>query len=213
MNCDEVRELLPAYVLGALDPEDLEAVEEHLRAGNEHDEELVELRATVFALDRFAEEPDASLEEARPQGLRVARPSRFSRPAFWQMAVAAAVLIAVFGAGWLANGLVGGDKQDVSILVQAPDGSYVVLESADSSDSVTVTMEGFARLPEGQAYQVWAIREGRWLRIGVCNTDEEGWWKGDFAFSVHPGEEIALTVEPTGGSDKPTTEPLLQSSF
>jgi anti-sigma-K factor RskA len=212
MNCDDVRELLPAYVLGALDAEDLEAVEEHLRAGNEHDEELVELRATVFALDRFAEEPDTALDVAVPIALRAERARRVARPALWQMAAAAAVLIAVFAAGWLASGLIGGDKQDVSILVQAPDGSYVVLESAESDDSVTVTMEGFARLPEGQAYQVWAIREGRWLRIGVCNTDETGWWKGDFAFSVQPAEEIALTVEPTGGSDAPTTEPLLRSS-
>jgi anti-sigma-K factor RskA len=212
MNCDDVRELLPAYVLGALDAEDLEAVEEHLRSGSEHEEELVELRATVFALDRFAEEPDETLEAALPQALRVERPRRLARPAWWQMAAAAAVLIAVFGAGWLANGLIGSDQQEVSIVVQAADGSYVVLESADSDDSVTVTMEGFARLPEGQAYQVWAIREGRWLRIGVCNTDEEGWWKGDFAFSVQPGESIALTVEPTGGSDTPTSEPLLRSS-
>jgi anti-sigma-K factor RskA len=195
MNCDDVRELLPAYVLGALDAEDLEAVEEHLRSGSEHEEE-----------------PDETLEAALPQALRVERPRRLARPAWWQMAAAAAVLIAVFGAGWLANGLIGSDQQEVSIVVQAADGSYVVLESADSDDSVTVTMEGFARLPEGQAYQVWAIREGRWLRIGVCNTDEEGWWKGDFAFSVQPGESIALTVEPTGGSDTPTSEPLLRSS-
>ena len=47
MNCEQARELLPAYLLGALDVDETREVEAHLRAGHEHDDELVELRATV----------------------------------------------------------------------------------------------------------------------------------------------------------------------
>jgi anti-sigma-K factor RskA len=74
-------------------------------------------------------------------------------------------------------------------------------------------MAGFTRLPEAQAYQLWAVRDGVWLRIGICNTNEQGGWMGDFQFSVREGEQIALTIEPAEGSEKPTSEPLLASNF
>jgi anti-sigma-K factor RskA len=214
MNCDEVRELLPAYVLGALDADDLAAVEAHLRAGDEHEDELVELRATVIALDRFADDPDVAVSfDAMPRGAGGSGViHRIPRPAVWQIAIAAVVLIAVFGAGWLAADLTTKENQGVSILIQGAGGEYMFLEGASSDASVTVTMEGFERLSDSEAYQVWAIRDGQWLRIGVCNTNENGWWHGDFAFKVQPGEQIALTVEPADGSQTPTSEPLLISS-
>jgi anti-sigma-K factor RskA len=212
MNCDEVRELLPAYVLGALDAADLEAVESHLREGSEHDDELVELRATVFALDRFADEAsldamDTRLERPSPIGRETRRP-------VWRMALAAAVLLAVFGAGWLASTLIGGDDgQTVSIAIQGVDGEQLALRGADSDGAVNVTMAGFDRLPEGEGYQIWAIRGGRWLRIGICNTDPQGWWHGDFEFTIRSGEQIAVTIEPADGSETPTSEPILATSF
>jgi len=79
--------------------------------------------------------------------------------------------------------------------------------------SRSVFMAGFTRLPQAQAYQLWAVRDGVWLRIGICNTNEQGGWMGDFEFSVRAGEQIALTIEPAKGSEKPTSEPLLASNF
>ena len=119
MSCDEISELLPAYVLGALDADELQAVEAHLREGREHDEELVELRATVFALDRFGEDlaPDATPESISPPAERSHGLSRIGRPPVWLAAIAAAVVLAVFGAGWLIGDLVDGSGREVSIEV------------------------------------------------------------------------------------------------
>ena len=213
MSCDEISELLPAYVLGALDVEEFEAVEAHLREGHEHDEELVELRATVFALDRFGE--DVALESP-PQSMslpteRSRRLSRTGRPPVWLAAVAAAVVLAVFGAGWLIGDLVDGSGQGISIEVQGADGRHLVLDAGSGTDSVTVTMAGFDRLSDDQQYQIWAIRDGEWQRIGNCNTNPRGWWRGDFTFTVQPGEQVAVTIEPTGGSPTPTSEPIFIS--
>lgn len=212
MNCDEVRDLLPAYVLGALDAEELEAVEEHLRAGSEHEEELVELRATVFALDRFGDElePSESFEAATLaiDGSRGGR--RIQGIPAWLLGAAAVVLVAVFGAGWLASELLG-SGQDLSIQIYGTEGRHLFIDGTSGDETVTVTMAGFDMLPEAQAYQLWAIRDGEWQTIGVCNTNERGWWKGDFAFEVQSGEQVAVTVEPTSGSEKPTSEPVLIS--
>ncbi len=181
MSCDEISELLPAYVLGALDAEELQAVEAHLRDGREHDEELVELRATVFALDRFGEDlaPDAgpqSISSAAESSRRV----RIGRPPVW-------------------------------LEVQGAAGRYLVLDGSSSAETVTVTMAGFDRLSDEQAYQLWAIRDGEWQPIGNCNTNPQGWWRGDFVFTVQAGEQVAVTVEPTGGSSTPTSERIFIS--
>jgi anti-sigma-K factor RskA len=210
MNCEEVRELLPAYVLGALDAEELEAVEAHLREGREHDEELIELRATVFALDSLGDEAGFAPAPLHPES---SRPAKTSVPALWQLGAAAVLLLAVFGAGWLVADLAGtGPAEEVSIFLQGPEGQIVDFQGSDSVHSVTVTMAGFERLTDGRAYQLWAIRDGEWLRIGVCNMDEQGGWKGDFDFTIRSGEQVALTIEPEGGSAAPTSAPILSTA-
>jgi anti-sigma factor RsiW len=215
MNCEEVRELLPAYVLGALDAEELEALEAHLRDGREHDDELVELRATVFALDSLGDEAPVDAAPA-PVLLRPEPSSRASQPgvfSLWQLGAAAVLLLAAFGAGWLVSELVRTDpSEEVSIFLQGPDGQSVDMQGSDAAESVTVTMAGFVRLTDGRAYQLWAIRDGEWLRIGVCNMNEQGGWVGDFGFTIRSGEQVALTIEPGGGSTSPSSPPILSSA-
>jgi anti-sigma-K factor RskA len=221
MNCEEVRELLPAYVLGVLDREEVDVLEIHLRSGHEHDEELVELRATVFALDRFADERSLDVAGERGQALPAHRPKRLGGRALpswlafdqaWHVAIAAIVVLAVFGTGWFVGHITGDrDEQDVTVLVRGPGGKLLSLSGGTAQDDVAVTMAGFEMLPSDRVYQLWAIRDGEWLRIGVCNPKDDGRWQGEFPFRLKSGEQIALTVEPAGGSEQPTSEPLLRS--
>ena len=250
MNCKQAQELLPAYVLGVLDADELSEVEAHLRDGHEHDDELVELRATVFALDRFADataiEPEALAVRAwapvstpvrervsrlrrwlplggsvrtpvpasAPTGGRVSAPRGWLtlEPAWRTTALAASVAIAIFAAGWFASGLgSGGSAHDVSLAIQGPGGQSISLSGPTSEKSVFVSMSGFERLDAGRVYEIWAIRDGVWSRIGTCNPHEDGSWTGEFPFAIQPGEQIALTIEPAAGSDAPTTPPLLRS--
>jgi anti-sigma-K factor RskA len=221
MNCNETRELLPAYVLGALEDDEIAEIEAHLRAGHEHDDELVELRATVFALDRFADEESLD-EPARPVELaRASRPASatgagrtrpFNFKSAWRSAVAAAAAIAIFASGWLIAGINSGGGQDVSLALRGSGGQTVSLAGNTSQDHVAVAMAGFQALPSHSVYQFWAVRGDTWVRIGVCHPDASGGWTGEFPFNVHSGERIAVTVEPAGGSATPTSAPVLISS-
>jgi anti-sigma-K factor RskA len=220
MNCNEVRELLPAYVLGALDGDEVEVVEAHLRAGHEHDDELLRLRTTVFALDRFADERSLEAPQAVrqprlawPRGLMARKLNGLNFASPRRMAVAAAVALAIVGLGWMLAGQTGGsDAWYFSLALQGPRGEMMALTGTTSQASVSVVMAGLERLPPDRVYQIWAIRDGTWLKVGACNTNQEGGWKGEFPFKIRSGERIALTVEPAEGSNFPTSVPVLISS-
>jgi anti-sigma-K factor RskA len=213
-----MRELLPAYVLGALEPDEVREVETHLRSGREHDDELVELRATLLALDRYADESSVQTQrspERRPAfsigrvfggglfGQAAALPAR-------RVAATAAVAFALFAAGWFFGGVgQGGTQHDVSFALHGSSGQSVSLRGETSQERVNMTMSGFDRLTDGRVYQLWAIRDGVWEQIGLCNPDEQGHWSGDFPFAIRRDDGIALTIEPAGGSSSPTSDPLL----
>ena len=223
MNCEQTRELLPAYLLGALDVDETRDVEAHLRAGHEHDDELVELRATVLALDRFADERALEPERRSDRPPLTLRPEGTAKgtglrgwlafqPALRTAAIAASLAIAVFAAGWFTSGLGNGTSgRDVSVAIRSG-GQSVSLSGATSEQRVAVSMTGFDRLAAGRVYQLWAIRDGTWSRIGLCNPHEDRTWSGEFPFAIRPGEQIALTIEPAGGSAAPTSPPVLLSA-
>lgn len=223
MSCDEVRELLAGYALDALDAGELAAVGVHLANCREHDRELAELRAACLALGTLQEapEPSAALGARIAWITRPVEPVSLRRPRVgsglrWGMATAAALLlVAVFAAGWLGGGrwTPASPVTRYSYQMRGTAGELIQFAGVEGTDRVTVTMAGIAPLPAGRNYQLWAIRDGRWLSIGVCNTDDYSWWVGDFPFALREGEEVAVTVEPAGGSATPSGDPLLRTRF
>lgn len=256
MTCEEIRDLLAGYTLDALDANEIEQVEDHLVTCREHDEELVDLRATGMALallddvapspqlrDRvraaagpmplYALGPDDLLDadealddlediDAPERGDGRRAPAAWSRFApgreggWWLMGMAAAIAIVMFGAGWIGGTRTAPASQPTvrySYEMRGATGQLVRFAGIEGTTRVTVTMDGIEALPEGRQYQVWAIRDGKWLNVGQCNTNARGWWKGDFEFTLQRGEEVALTVEPTGGSPKPTTPTILRTKL
>jgi hypothetical protein len=233
MTCNEVRELLPAYALGLLEGDELEAVEAHLRAGREHDDELVELRATIFALEMLDEEaPYSAGLRGRIQGITAGAtdsergtPSltlpqrgggigRRMRPRWWLPAAAVLGLLLMFGAGWAAHATFdsrGSSGAQYAYALQGADGQFVSFMADEGSDHVSVTMAGLPRLTDGRLYRLWAIRDGEWVRIGQCNTDRQGGWVGDFAFSLQGDDQVAVTVEAPSADPQQHGTPILSS--
>ena len=60
-----------------------------------------------------------------------------------------------------------------------------------------------------RAYQLWVVSPaGATESVGVLQPDALGRLEQDVR-ALAPGESVALTVEPAGGSEKPTTMPLV----
>jgi anti-sigma-K factor RskA len=105
----------------------------------------------------------------------------------------------------------------ITRVVQAPDarletmrtsaGGIVTVVFSGHQRAAVITTTGMASLPSGRVYQLWVIgpagarSEGLLTRPGQANQV--------LASGVVPGERIGITVEPSGGTARPTTTPVV----
>lgn len=217
MSCEELRDQLAAYAAGALEADETAAVESHLRRCREHDEELVELRATALALATLVVDVGPSpalagrIDRLTEQAPPVAGGGRWRR---WLLPAAAVLLLAVFAGGWLAGAMSGDTGAErYSYALRGPGETVVRFSGRLGQAPMTVSMAGIPRLPPERSYQLWAIQDGEWLSVGTYNTNAQGEWRGAFEFALEGDDEIAITVEPAGGSERPSSEPVFRSGF
>jgi anti-sigma-K factor RskA len=176
----------------------------------------------------------AAKPEVKPWTLAVGAPSPAARrslvPAWasWASALAAVLILAVVGV-W-ALGLQGQAQRadaraaalaDAIEAFSAPDSETAVLRGSgaqsDASGFAALTadgksylvMIGLSPLPADQTYQAWYIADGAPASAGLMTVDEDG-----YAVIVDPQplagtRVVAVTVEPRGGSEQPTTEPFV----
>jgi anti-sigma-K factor RskA len=67
---------------------------------------------------------------------------------------------------------------------------------------------GVKKLPGDRTYQLWIIGSKGTRSVGVLGTAGSGDIR-QFVEGVTQTDQIGLTVEPEGGSDKPTTKPVM----
>ncbi len=225
MSCDEVRELLGAYVLDAVHDDDRVAIEDHLAECDLHGE-VASLRATALGLGvaapdrvpspelearimRAALQERAALPATEPRGARPLATLRSYR------ALAAVLAVVAIGlAAWVGVLLVAGegDRELLTYSYRGRGGETTLLiQLVVGEGPATVTAAGLPRLEASEAYHLWTIRDERWLRVGFFNTNPEGGWHGEFDFLFEDGDEVAVTIGSAGGDDRPQREPLFRS--
>lgn len=240
---EEVRDLLAAWALDAVDDVERARVERAIR----EDPELArEARALVETASRLADmvttAPPPSLREAvlteaesvpqRPAPTAPASSSaagappagpvrgRRSRVAAWIAAaavatigVAAPTVLAIQQAGRAERA-----EQEVAMLAEAmarPGAQIASAEVAGGGQAVAVITEegafflarGLDPLADDLAYQLWIVEGETATSAGVLDSGR-GLVNVEVEGAV-PGNALALTVEPAGGSLQPTTEPVV----
>jgi anti-sigma-K factor RskA len=68
-------------------------------------------------------------------------------------------------------------------------------------------------LPDDLTYQVWAITDGAPVGLGIFDAEEDGTATTEMETDLSGVDTVAITVEPAGGSDLPTTDPLLAAEL
>jgi anti-sigma factor RsiW len=214
----DLHDLTAGYALDALDPDERERYEEHLASCESCREELQEFWQVAGALGRAAggPTPPPALRERILQQARDERPNvvplrrRVTAPVL-ASAAAVAALVAVALGIWSLS--LSSDLDDANGVIEVlSDPNAQVRESAGGEANLVVTPTGRAALvvrrlapaPPGKDYEIWVFENGVPQRAGLF--DRPG--VAMLSRRVEPGQTVAVTLEPDGGVDAPTGDPV-----
>lgn len=231
---DELLDNVAAYALGVLPPAEAAAVESHLQTCEQCRAEYEYLRPAVTAVAYSAEActdtttggvAASPLLKARIMRrvrteAAAARPARFRLGAGYAVA-AACLAIAILAAltafslnrqlhRELAQSAV--QSQTIADLTSPQSAHYRFAsgEVVTHSDRLYLTMHDLAAPPPGRVYQAWTLAKGA-ARVAPSSTFVPA--DGGTAVLRLPQSAtnvvaVAVSVEPEGGSQQPTTKPI-----
>lgn len=229
----EVHTLSGAYAINALSSDEADLFRTHLDACSACRQEVRELQAAAAQMGSTESlAPPAELKARvlaaagqQPQlpprvphsGKRSERRVRTWFPRL--LVAAAAILIAAAGIGFLQmrDDTAPGSTLAASVVrvFEAPDahratvkssnGGNVTVATSPSLDRMAVDTDDLPDLKNGQVYQLWAIADGNYASAGLLENPDSG------AAMAMPAEgtQIAITIEPAGGSVKPSTASII----
>lgn len=228
-GCPTHGPLLGGYVLGALEPAEMDAVRRHLESCPQCAREerklagLPELLDTIepgdvpppqlspeleeVVLDRFVR------ERRRPE-----QPSALRRRRVPVLAAAAGMAAALLVA--LVVLLAGSDSEDTAYAWSSLKGSgvaagshaYARLTSVDAGTHVSLQARG---LPKGKAgeFELWCVRtDGRWISGGTFRSRPNGRAAAELTAAVTPGNYHVIVVTTMGAGPEPGT-PLMRGKL
>jgi anti-sigma-K factor RskA len=222
---DDIDELLGAYALDAIDPDERRRVEDYLEASpraaaevREHREVATMLAYTgmdapdglwdriVSTIEEPAPEPGPQLAKVMP--MESSRRSRSRAASFgtWIVATAAAALIAIVAVSFLDRGATTDPLQlavdearadrDTRTAVLSAEGSPVEIEAVvDESGRGFLVADALPQLPREQTYQLWGVVGDDVISLGILGPNPE---LELFTARVDLAA-LAVTIEPAGG--------------
>jgi anti-sigma-K factor RskA len=233
---EDVAALISAYALGCLEPDQAAIAERHISASDDCRrayEDALET-AAALALAVVDSEPPAGLRERIVAAARAERtPAAVPAPklaarrrpslaglltpstGFAILGVAAAVVLALIAVAQHDRASSARDRQEALVsLLSAPNARIVPLKpSAGGAPDGRVVVAGsraaivssLRRAPAGQTYQAWGLRPGG-EPVPLPTFSERG--AVVVLNDVSKYTAFGITVEPDGGSQKPSSAPF-----
>jgi anti-sigma-K factor RskA len=239
----DLHALTGVYALDALEPgTEHDRFSSHLRRCQACQDEVRGLRGVATSLAfAVAEQPPttmrvrvlAAVGRTRQLPPETRAPSRLRTPGFRlrplvaAVAVAALVAVAVLGVAQINTERqlrqARQQSQAIAAVLTAPDarmlaqstvvgGVTTVIVSA-ARRQLIVTTTGLPLLADGKVYELWLIGARRTQSAGLLPVATEGRTKPVLATGLVPGDKLAMTVEPAGGTSAPTTTPIVVVSL
>jgi anti-sigma-K factor RskA len=214
---ETIHDLSAAYALDALEPDEVDAFEEHLATCESCREAVADFSsaAAELAFAAPAAVPPPALRDRLLEAARAERPSvRPLRPrrrsllvAVAAVAACAALVLGIWNIS-LHNQLSDSKNEALTRLpVTGTPGSMVV----SSNGSAALVLYRLDAAPAGKTYEAWLIRGSNAPVPAGLFHGGAGTTFVPIKGSVKRGSVVAVTVEPAGGSPEPTTTPFATS--
>ncbi len=236
------RENLPAYALGALDAEDIAALEAHLQTCESCRTKFAEYRQISNSLLTAIppRQPSAALRKRLQNQLPSARKTVRPRLAwsFNQLALGGALVLLLLMNLFSFVQMRGLQSQQAGLLKQLQQNQFTVamlaypgtqslpISANNVSGSVLLDRDrntaalvvwNLPTLPRQQTYQIWLIEpSGHRVSVGLFHPQENSSYTTQPIFSQQALSNyvgIGVTVEPAGGSDQPTGPRVFKVDF
>jgi anti-sigma-K factor RskA len=209
-----------SYALGALTASEAAELEEHMAGCERCRVQLEWLAPAVAALPASVPqlEPPRRLRRRVMAAARVeprASPEGAPTSSRWRtrlVPAAAAAVVAIALAVGIASigGGDGGEASTVSAEVLSDRASGAAGRLITVGSEATLEVEHMPRLTPADVYEAWVQRGDRLEPSTTFIVDSDG--NGAAAIpNVGGADRVMVTREPRGGSEAPTTEPLLQA--
>lgn len=226
----DLHHLIAPYALNSLEADERSRFEAHLALCEQCRVELVGFLSTAARLgeaEAVTPPPElrdrlitmaASTPQEHPVVTAMAQGGRMRRVAS-RVALVAAAVAAIAGIGGFftehqrADEL-RADQSQLTSVMTAPDaattegtavgGGKVRVIASSSNDAAVVVGTALAGLDDQKTYQVWRMNDGEPTSVGLLGRGP-GMLYVD---SIRSADAFALTIEPAGGSTKPTSEPI-----
>lgn len=227
---NDMHMLTGAYALDALDDLERARFEAHLDECAHCRVEVAEFRATAALLaEDAATTPPSELRGSVLGAISQVRPlaplpegapqvHRRTRRWFTPLLVAASVLLAV-GVGittwspWSDERPAPSATEQVlrasdatSVRLDFEDGSSARVVRSEEHGRAVIVTEDMASAPDGKVYELWLQVDGEMVPAGLMpdEPDQTVLLDGDASAAT----AVGITVEPAGGSESPTSEPI-----
>jgi anti-sigma-K factor RskA len=238
---DDLHTLTGVYALDAIDGAERDRFEHHLRRCRPCGNEVRGLAETATALAMAAATPPPP--QLKQRVLTVAATTRqlppttdHPRPAPQRAritrlatAAAAASLAVAVALGAIALSTrhqldsAQAQNQAITAVLAAPDAQITTSATTDGGTATVVisraehkivfTTAGLPPLPATKVYELWLMGPPRIRPAGLLPTPHAGKTPPLLASGLAAGDKIGVTVEPAGGTSKPTTTPILLMSL
>lgn len=219
------RDELAAYLLGALEPGEAAALEQHLADCEECRAELRWLRPAVQmlpeAVDPVEPPPELRARLMAEVGAEAKRAERSGAGLVWKRRspalrpLAGLAVVALLGAavaGYAIRDGDGGGGQNATTVI-AGKAPAVTAEVVRAGEGGTLHLAHVRPLPPDEVLQAWVQREGEVesaQTLFVPNRDGTATVAIDDMQGV---EVLMVTAEPRGGSEQPTGDPIVSVSM
>jgi hypothetical protein len=101
----------------------------------------------------------------------------------------------------------GGGEQTTTIAARGSEAVRATLEQRD--DSGTLQMTGLRQLRGSRVYQAWVQRGKRIVPSSLFEPRRDGTATTAIPHQLDGADKVMVSVEPEGGSDQPTTSPIV----